>query len=265
MNWLNGKTVLVTGATGGLGRPLCQAFSALGATVLGADLAPAVASAIPSGDNRVSPGSPPSSPWTKIYALDVTSLDDWRTLHQQTGEIDVLIHNAGITALACFRDGGSSMVEKIMAVNFFGTVYGTQTYLPGLRRRAGRLAILSSVAGFAPLYGRTAYAASKHALHGFYGSLQAEERDSGLCVTLVSPSFIATGIRRQLAAPPAGGKLTQDHELSPDEVARRIATAVNHGRRRLRVGKTAQVAWWLNFLLPALYERLMVRATASHP
>ncbi len=253
MNWLRGRTVLITGATGGLGQPLCHAFTTAGAKVMGADLA-----AVVEAQNLIS-----LPPQTTLYSLDVTVPGSWRQLHGQTGDVDVLVHNAGITALDCFRTGGSAMVKRVMAVNFNGTVAGTEVYLPGLRRRAGRIVVLSSVAGFAPLYGRTAYAASKHALHGFYESLQAEERSSGLRITLVSPAFIATGIRAQVETAGAGGKLRQNHELSPDFVARRIVRAVAGGQRRLRLGKTAHFAWWLHFLLPGIYEKAMVRATAG--
>lgn len=252
MSWLQHKKVLVTGACGGLGVALCRAFKDRGAIVYGGDM-PAVIKEYGAVD------------WS-LFPLDVTSRSDWQNLYNQTEGVDVLVHNAGITALDCFRDGGSAMVEKVMAVNFSGTVTGTEIYLDELRQRSGRIVLLSSVAGFAPLYGRTAYAASKHALHGFYGSLQSEERSTGVRALLVSPSFVATGIRDH-AAPALsddGARLTQSQEMTPEYVAVKIVKGVENGRRRLRLGRTSHLAWWMHFFFPAFYEKMMVRTTAGN-
>ena len=76
-----------------------------------------------------------------------------------------------------------------MEVNYLGSVNITKAALPSLIDRRGAIAVVSSVAGFAPVLGRTGYAGSKHALHGLFDTLRAELRPSGVGVTIVAPRF----------------------------------------------------------------------------
>jgi short-subunit dehydrogenase len=87
-----------------------------------------------------------------------------------------------------------------MTVNFFGAMHCTHAALEPLISRRGMIIVISSVAGFAPLIARTGYAASKHALHGFFDSLRSEVEPLGVKVLLVCPSFIQTGIEKNALA-----------------------------------------------------------------
>ncbi len=87
-----------------------------------------------------------------------------------------------MTQLGPFHEMPRDVFRRVMEINFFGAVAVTRAVLPALRASRGSLIAISSVAGFAPLVRRTAYAASKHAMEGFFGSLRAEERDSGVHV-----------------------------------------------------------------------------------
>ena len=89
-----------------------------------------------------------------------------------------------------------AVIRRVMEVNFFGAVHCTRAALGDLVRTRGLIVAISSVAGFSPLIARTGYAASKHALHGFFDSLRTELVDSGVDALLVCPAFIATGIER---------------------------------------------------------------------
>jgi NAD(P)-dependent dehydrogenase (short-subunit alcohol dehydrogenase family) len=110
------------------------------------------------------------------------------------GGVDVLVNNAGISHRSLFEDTDPAVLRRVMEVNFFGAVHMTHAALPQLLARRGVVAALSSVAGYAPLLGRTGYCASKHALHGFFDTLRTEVQERGVQVTLICPSFIATGI-----------------------------------------------------------------------
>ncbi|MCX8006445.1 MAG: SDR family oxidoreductase, partial [Burkholderiaceae bacterium] len=112
------------------------------------------------------------------------------------GGIDVLVNNAGISHRSAFATTSPGVIRRVMEVNFFGAMHCTQAALPHLVASRGAIVVVSSVAGFAPLIGRTGYAASKHALHGFFASLRTELAPAGVTVTLVCPSFVATGIDR---------------------------------------------------------------------
>jgi len=112
------------------------------------------------------------------------------------GRLDVLVANAGISHRSAFASTDAAVIRRVMEVNFFGAVNCTRAALPHLRSVRGAIVAVSSVAGYSPLVARTGYAASKHALHGFYDSLRAELAEDGVDVTLVCPSFVATGIGR---------------------------------------------------------------------
>src|SRR5688500_239970 len=109
--------------------------------------------------------------------------------------VDVLIHCAGVGIFASAVELSSETVRKIMETNFFGTIALTKAVLPSmLERGSGHLVVITSLVGnFGPPV-RTVYAASKHALHGYYDSLRAEVWRQGLSVTLVCPGFIHTNI-----------------------------------------------------------------------
>jgi len=143
---------------------------------------------------------------------------------------------------------------------------GTRTLaLPGnIRDQRGFIAAISSVAGFSPLVGRTGYAASKHALHGFFDSLRSEVEDAGVSVTLVCPSFIRSGFGAA-ALDGAGGsvtgraRLTSGGESTAEDIAERIFVAVAEHRRLLLPDRTSRLAWWISRVAPGWYADTMKR------
>jgi NAD(P)-dependent dehydrogenase (short-subunit alcohol dehydrogenase family) len=182
------------------------------------------------------------------------------------GGVDVLVNNAGITHLGLFRDTELEVLRRVMEVNFFGAVRCTKAALPSLLARRGRIAVVSSVAGFAPLATRSGYAASKHALHGFFGSLRAEHRRDGLGVTLVCPSFVRTRIGSRALGPdgaPAGEDARSGvrRELEPEAVADALYRGVERGRGLVLLPAEARLSRWLAALWPAGYESAMRRRT----
>lgn len=255
-----GKTVVVTGAAGGLGRSLCLRFSAAGARVAALDRDANGLQTL--ADELAAQGG-------EIHAqlCDVTDAAAcaaaMQAVHARWGGIDVLVNNAGIahrSALAATRLG---VIRRVMEVNFFGAVHCTHAALADLRAARGLVITISSVAGFSPLIGRTGYAASKHALHGFFDSLRAELADDGVDVLLVCPSFIDTGIDQAALGGdgrPAGhSRLTTGRQATPDEVARAILQAASHGKTLLLFSATARLVWWLSRCWPNLYAALMRR------
>ena len=180
------------------------------------------------------------------------------------GGIDVLVNNAGITHVGCVRDTDAEVIRRVLEVNLMGAVHCTQVALPSLLARRGRVVALSSVAGFAPLATRAGYAASKHAVEGFFTSLRAEHARDGLGVTLVRPSFVRTGIGSRALGPDgaaagADARTGVGHEVDPARAAEAIYRGVRRGRRVVWVGREARLAWWVSHLWPAAYERAMAR------
>jgi NAD(P)-dependent dehydrogenase (short-subunit alcohol dehydrogenase family) len=193
-------------------------------------------------------------------ALDVTDPSAVWHVFGTLGPIDVLIHAAGITSLGPFMDTPLEAFDRVLDVNVRGAVIVTAAALPGLIERGGRIGVLSSVAGFSPLLYRTAYAASKHALHGFFESLRVELADSGVSVTMICPSFVDTGIELRAAhraAGETGSWTTTGKVMTPERLAGLIRTGVMGRRRLVLPSSTARSAYVLSRVGPALFERLM--------
>ncbi len=259
-----GKTVVITGAAGGLGRSLCQRFAAAGARIAALDRNEAglaeLAQVPTAGGNGHS-----------THLCDVTdaagcsgAIADVLACH---GRIDVLINNAGIAHRSAFAATRLEVLHKVMDVNFWGAVNTTQAALPALVKSRGLIVTISSIAGFAPLIGRTGYAASKHALHGFFDSLRTEVADAGVEIVMVCPSFIATGIDQAAlggdGGPAGRPRRTTGREASPQEAAEGIFRAAALGQRLLLFGGTSKSAYWLSRLWPSAYAATMRRRLKS--
>lgn len=249
------RAVLVTGAAGGLGAALCRRFAAAGARIAATDVDAAGLDALVA-ELRAAGAQAQALP------ADITDPDACRAVVDAAlahfGALDGLVNNAGISHRSLLGRTDPQIIRRVMEVNFFGAVALTHAALPHVVARRGVIVAISSVAGFAPLIGRTGYAASKHALHGFFDSLRSEVEDAGVGVTVVCPSFIATGIGAA-ALNTSGPRVTTGGESSPDAIARRIVEAAARGRRLLLPDRTSRMAWWVSRLAPALYARLMKR------
>lgn len=260
-----GKVVLITGAAGGLGAALCRRYAAAGARVAAMDIhADPFADGPPDGASRLLRISGPNAGNIADPAACVAAVS--QTV-EHFGALDVLINNAGISHRSLLHSTDVAVIRRVMEVNFFGAMQMTHASLPHLVRSRGTVAAVSSVAGFAPLYGRTGYAASKHALHGFFDSLRTEVAAQGVQVCLVCPSFIATGIGTSALGGQgqavAGKRVTAGGESDPDDIAQRILEALSGGQNLLLPDPTSRLAWWVNKLAPAFYARTMRRRVSA--
>lgn len=255
-----GRTVVVTGAAGGLGAALCHRFGAVGARVVALD-----------SDQRGLDALAPQLARVGIEAMmmrcDVTSERECiaaiAAARARCGGVDVLVNNAGISHRSALERTEPHVIRRVMEVNFFGAVHCTQAALPDLIARRGVVIAISSVAGFAPLIARTGYAASKHALHGFFESLRSEVGSRGVHVLIACPTFVRTGIERNALGGDGGpvrhAQSVVGRPLEPDGVAERIVSAASRERRLLLVGTVAHGSWWLSRLAPRLFALLMAR------
>jgi len=261
----NGKTVVITGAAGGMGAAFARRFGEAGARLGLLDLRP-------DGIEALSKDLRGRGIDNIAIAGDVTRVEGCQaaiaSVIQWFGGIDVLINNAGITHRSAFKDTDPEVFERVMGVNFFGSLFCTKAALDSLIEHKGLIIVVSSVAGFSPLYGRSGYSASKHALHGLFDSLRTELGHTGVDVMIVCPGFTATGI--STSALDGNGQITQHPQSTlgriakPEEVADAVYRAACSGKKRLvvlsRVGRLTRI---VHKICPGLYERLMARSLSS--
>ncbi len=258
------QVIWVTGASSGIGEALAYALSEQGAKlILSArreeKLLEVLATCADPAAHLVVPLDL-SEPGTIAPAAE-------RAL-QHHGRIDILIHNAGISQRALAKDTSEETVRQILEVNFFGTVALTKAVLPAmLGRGAGRFVVVTSLVGRIGTPLRSAYAASKHALHGYFDSLRAEVWEAGLRVTLVCPGFIRTDLPLHALTGNGSPQSTMDRAQAEgypvDRCAREILRAVAKGREEVLIGGKERYAVYLKRLLPAVFSRLIRRVRVT--
>jgi len=259
-----GKCVVVTGAAGGLGLAYARRFGQAGARVAMLDLKTAQ---VEEAAHRLTAEGMDVLPVTCDLADSTGVAASMARVMDCFGGVDVLINNAGISARAAFAQTQPAVFHRVMAVNFFGSVYTTQAALESLIRRKGMIISISSLAGFSPLLGRTAYCASKHAHHGLFDSLRSELRDIGVGVLIVCPGFTATGIGA--AALDGDGSITRHPQsmvgrpAAPEDVADQVFRAAQKNKRLLVLTSVGRIGRVINKISPRLYECLMVRSVKA--
>jgi short-subunit dehydrogenase len=257
-----GKVAVVTGASQGIGRALAHELaSQRSRLVLAARDAEALA--------RVARECEARGAEALAVPTDVADEAACRALIaaavERFGGLDVLVNNAGIGMLARFEDVTDlSLYERLMRVNYLGSVYPTWHALPHLKRSRGQVVAISSLAGLNGVPGRTAYAATKHAQVGFFDSLRIELRGSGVSVTVIAPYFVQSEIRKRSPGPDGrtveASPVHEDDVMTADECARLIVRAMAKRKRMLVMTLKGRVGRFLKLVAPGLVDRLAADA-----
>ena len=249
------RVAVITGGAGGLGQAFMHQLLEEGWRVVLIDLPRGLATLQPGNDH------------VETFACDLTDeaavASVCAEISARHPAIDLVIHNAGVTQIGLFDETTLASQRLVMEINYFGSVRVAAGLLKAVRAGRGTHLAVSSVAGFAPLYKRTAYAASKHALNGFFSSFASEEAQHGVRVVIAAPSFVATNPGR-LDADSDGigrpGAATDGFdEMGPDQAAQIILDGWRRGRSFIPVGRVASLSWRINRLSPRLYNWLMMR------
>lgn len=183
------------------------------------------------------------------------------------GRLDVLVANAGITMWSRFESlTDLAVLERVMRVNYLGAAWLTAAALPALRASRGRLVAVASVAGLTGVPERTGYAASKHAMLGFFDSLRIELAGSGVSVTVVAPDFVRSQIHARaigadgqaLGASP----MQVDRIMGAEECARIIVRAAARRERLVITSLRGRLGRWVRLFAPGMIDRVAARAIA---
>lgn len=251
------NVVVITGASSGIGAELACQFSVLGAQLV---LAARDTQALESV--RAKCANPAD---ILIVRCDVTSKADCQLLIQKTvdtlGRIDTLINNAGVSMHARFDEiVDPDLLDDVMRVNFLGSAYCTYFALPHLKLSRGRIVAVASLAAKAGVPTHSGYAASKHAMAGFFDSLRIELFDTGVSVTVAYPGFVDTGIgARALGADgkALGGRaVMRPGVMSTEQCARLIIETAASRKREIVMTQRARVGQWVKLIAPGFIDKM---------
>jgi short-subunit dehydrogenase len=261
---LQNKVVWLTGASSGIGEALAMELAKEGAIlVLSARRKEelervAMQSALPAGRVLVLPLDL-EKPWEFEEKKN--------EVLQRFGKIDVLINNGGVSQRSLAKDTTLEVDRKLFEINFFGTIALTKVVLPEfLRQKSGLFVTVTSAVGKFGSPWRSGYAASKHALHGFFDSLRAEVHDDGVRVLLVCPGFVVTNISYN-ALTGVGEKLgSMDNAtskgLAKEECARQIVSAIKANKEEVVVSNFKEkLGVYVKRFFPSLFS-VMIRKMA---
>ncbi len=255
------KTVWITGASSGIGESLVYAYADKGWQII-------ISSRNEDELNRVKTAS--KSPESiKILLID---LADTSTLSSKTheawaifGQIDLLINCGGISQRSLMLETESHVEQQIMNINFWGTVGISKAILPlMIKNNGGQIVIISSLVGKFGTRLRSAYAASKHALHGYFDSVRAELTNPNLHISIVCPGFIKTNI--SLNALTASGEAqrkmdsAQENGMLPAVCAAKIIRAIELKEQEVLIGGKEKYGVLIKRFFPALFSKIMRNA-----
>jgi len=249
------KTAVITGGAGGLGSALCDALLVRGWHVVILDLPGPALEKIEKKHN------------VSAYSVDLTDevklANTAEEIISARPSVDLVVYNAGITQIGLFDEASQAGHRKVFEINYFAAVSCARAFLQPLRNSKGVHLAISSVAGFSPLYKRTAYAASKHALEGFFNSLRSEEKTHGVATLIAAPSFVATNVGNPgdqgggIARP--GSATDSIDTMTADAAAAVILKGMDKRKPMIPVGRIATLSWIISRLSPKLFQKLMER------
>ena len=256
MKTFSGKTVIVTGASTGIGRASAEALARAGLMVFGTSRRPTN-----DGPKQVT-----------MLACDVRDDDSVKalisTVLARTGRIDILVNNAGIGLIGGAEESSIDQVQALFDVNLFGVMRATNAVLPSMRQQGGgRIINVSSILGVMPAPYQAHYSATKHALEGYSESLDHEVRAFNIRVSLIEPALTRSVFEQSALEPDAmlldysPARLSARRFLQktlpagdpPEVVAEAVlkAAAATRPRRRYTAGKVARFATTMRRLAPA--------------
>lgn len=252
---MHNKVVWITGASSGIGEELVHLFSRMGAKI--------VLSARRYNELvRVKNESLLGEAESLLLDFDLNDTSQVAELAKKVidkfGQIDILINNGGISQRSLAADTPINVDRKIMEVNFFAGVALTKAVLPYMtERKSGQIIVISSLMGKIGFFNRSGYAASKHALHGFYDSLRLELLESNIRVLIACPGYVKTNISLNAlnSTGEAHAKMdkNQHRGMPADKCANIIYKAMLKNKKEIMMGGKEVLAAMIRRFIPGLY------------
>lgn len=254
---LSGARVWITGASSGIGREMAlQAISQGAKVVISARRGDALDAV------RAASGRPDN---VRIVLLDQSNLEQSAAASREAlavyGGLDVIVLNGGVSQRSLAIETDIKVDQQLMTVNYFANVAIVKAILPELiAQPSAKIGVISSLVGRVGSPYRTGYAASKHALHGFFDSLRAEIPET-VSITMVCPGFVKTGVSVNALTGDGSALGTMDNAqargLDVEPSARRALEAIDARKLEVYIAGPEGKAIWLMRFAPALLARML--------
>lgn len=258
------KVIWITGASSGIGKALAEAYCKLGNRIIitarrEQELL-AIRNNCTHAENVV------------VLSHDLANYHSAKEVVEKAieayGKIDVMIHNAGISQRSLAIDTHIEVDKKLMDVNYLGTIALTKALLPYfIKQGSGHFAVITSLVGKfgSPL--RSGYAASKHALHGYFDSLRAEHAKDNLNVTLICPGYVITNVSINALTADGSSQKTMDvataNGITAEYAASAIIKAIKKQKLEVYIGKKEIYAVYIRRFLPSLFAKILAKAKVT--
>lgn len=261
MESFSGKVVWVTGASAGIGEALVKAFAKEDTKII-------LTARREEELKRVQKEARLNDSNSLILPVDLYHIEDIKPavekIKQKFGVIDIVVCNAGISQRSLVRDTSLEVDRKIMELNYFSNIAVAKAVLPGMiSRKQGRFIVISSVMGKMSVPLRSAYCASKHALHGFFDGLRTEEFKNNIKVTLICPGYVRTNvsINALTGSGAVNGKMEEGQAkgMTPERLAKRILTVVKRDREEVYVGGSEILPHQVKRYFPRVFSAIIKR------
>jgi len=261
---MKNKVVWITGASSGIGEALVYAYNKAGARLI-------ISSRNRDELYRVKMNC--KNP-VGIHVLPI-DLENTEALPSKAadalrifGHIDILINSGGISQRALAMDTSLETEQRLMNTNFWGTVVLSKAVVAKMiDTGGGSIVCISSLTGKFGTRLRSAYAASKHALHGYFDSLRSEVYDKNINITIICPGFIKTQVSINALTgdgkPQGSMDAAQENGLSAEECARQIISAVAKQKEEVYIGGKEVKGVWLKRFFPLRFSKYMRTAKVT--
>ncbi|MEO9572264.1 MAG: SDR family oxidoreductase [Polaribacter sp.] len=230
------KVVWITGASSGIGKALAIELSKQEARL--------ILSSRKKESLELVKAACKNPSQVKIITLD---LEDFTSLQPKVdkaiacfGKVDILVNNGGISQRSLVKDTQISVDKRIMDINYLGTVALTKAILPHfIHNKNGQFVVTTSIVGKIGTPLRSSYAASKHALHGFFDSLRAEHFKDNITVTIVCPGFVNTNVSKNAltgnGTPQEKMDTATKNGIDPDYFAKLMVKVINKQKQEVNI------------------------------
>ncbi len=259
MGYFTNKIVWITGASSGAGEALAYAFADAGAKLI-------LSARRREELERVKSNC--KSDEVQILPLDLEKHDELPQKAQKAlnmfGKIDILFNNGGISQRSYAKDTVIEVDKRLMNINYFGAVILTKAVLPSMiARKSGHIAVMSSLTGKFGTPLRSAYAASKHALHGFFDSLRAEVHEDNIKVTIICSGYIRTNIAVNAFVGDGSAQNSNDpgieNGMLPEVFAQKSLKAISKHKNELTLGGKEKLGVYIKRFAPNLFAKIILK------